>query len=172
MSEEKCLDFFLKNSLFRGLSTSSLKALHSISVDIFLKKGDCLMKEGDESHEIFFILEGDLDVVKYDVDTQISHTINHLHPGDSVGELTLFNQAHRSASIYAATDAHLLKVASKDLHKLASEKEDVSTIYLELSKQTSQKLRETTEVAAIALKNKLKNTRTERILDKFLFIVL
>ncbi len=155
MSKENYTEFFLKNPLFSGLSEGSLKALYSISQDVFLKQDECLMKEGEEAQDIFFILEGDLRVVKHDQDTQIYHTINHLYPGDSVGELTLFDKARRSASIYAVTDAHLLKIASKELHKLSREREDISTIYLELSKKTSQKLRETTDIAAMALKKQV-----------------
>ncbi len=155
MSKENYTEFFLKNPLFSGLSEKSLKALYAISQDIFLKEDECLMKEGEEAHDIFFILEGNLKVVKHDRDTQIYHIINHLYPGDSVGELTLFDKARRSASIYAVTDVHLLKIASKDLHKLSREREDISTIYLELSKRTSQKLRETTDIAAMALKKQV-----------------
>lgn len=152
MSEENKLDLLRSNSLFSGLSKSSLKKLCSISVDVFLKKNECLMQEGEEAHEIFFILEGVLEVVKCDSVTQTHHTINYLYPDDSIGELTLFDQSRRSASVYAVTDAHLLKVSYKDLHKLSKQNKEIFTIYFKLSERTNQRLRTTTQIAATALK--------------------
>ncbi len=167
MSTEAYYNFFLKNALFKGLSQSGLNTLCSISQEIFLKKGDYLMKEGDEAHEIFFILEGNLEVIKHDEDTKTHYAINRLSSGDIVGELTLFEEERRSAFVCATTDTRLLKVAFEDLQKLIDKKEDISAIYFEIVKRTNQKLRQTTDIVVTTLKKQLEEYKNRVYIGQF-----
>jgi CRP-like cAMP-binding protein len=165
-------DFFKKNPLFQGLADESLKALHTISEEIKMKKGDFLMKEGDPASELFFIIEGDIEIIKYDVETKTHFVVNILHPGDTVGEQALIDKGRRSASIRAATDTRLYKITFADLNKLAKHNPEFQTVYNEISRQMSQKLRETTNVAAVALKNELIEYKHRVSMGSFLVYVI
>jgi len=165
-------EFFRKNPLFQGLCDESLKALHTISEEIQLKKGDFLMKEGDPASELFFIIEGDIEIIKYDVETKTHFVVNTLHSGDTVGEQALIDKGRRSASIRAATDVDFYKITFADLHKLTKQYPDFLTVYNEISRRMSLKLRETTDVAAVALKNELLEYKNRVSMGSFLVYVI
>lgn len=165
-------EFFRKNPLFQNLSEESLKTLHEISEEIRLKKGDFLMKEGDPASELFFIIEGDIEIIKYDVETKTHFVVNILHAGDTVGEQALIDKGRRSASTRAATDTRLYKITFADLNKLPKQHPDFLAAYNEISRRISQKLRETTDVAAVALKNELIEYKNRVSMGSFLVYVI
>lgn len=172
MADDKNYEIFSKNSLFSGLGADSLKALYSISEEYSLKKGDFLMKEGDEALEIFFILDGDLDIIKYDEQSKTNFVVNILHGGDTVGEQALIDKGRRSASIRAATDVRLLKIPFTGLEKLSNQYKDFAQVNAEISRRMSKKLRETTDVAFGALKKELEGYKHRVAMGQFLVYVI
>lgn len=172
MSEEQKKEFFKKNSLFSNLSEESLKALYSISEEIALKPGDFLMQEGDSADELFLIINGDLEIIKYDDEMKTHFVINALHEGDTIGEMALIDQGKRSASVRAATDSRLFHISFEKLEKLKQQHGDIETIFSEISRRMSQKLRETTDVAAVALKNELIEYKNRVSMGSFLVYVI
>jgi len=165
------LEFFKQNPLFKGLSDQSLKALVSIAQEFSLKQGEFLMQEGDEASEIFFLIEGDLEIIKYDEEMKTDFLITTLHAGDTLGEQTLIDKGKRSASVKAKTDVKLYQIKFSDLEKLREQHRDFNSVYNEISRRMSTKLRETTDVAAVALKNKLQEYKHRVNMGTFLVYV-
>lgn len=64
-------------------------------------KGDCIIKQGDSANGMYFIEEGQVQIVK-DANNEI--LLNLLGKGDYFGELALVNKASRSASAYVHSD--------------------------------------------------------------------
>src|SRR5512137_2502522 len=89
-------ELFAKNHLINGLNEEQIRALFSISEEITLAKGEYLIREGDPANEMFIIMEGSLEVSKYDMKYKQDYVINTLHAGDSVGELALLDSGPRS----------------------------------------------------------------------------
>jgi len=80
---------------------------------IKVKKGYCLVREGNESQKIAYLIEsGCVEVVTECYDgTQT--VLYNLYPGDLVGELTMMGVHKRSASIYAIEETSLLIINEK-----------------------------------------------------------
>jgi CRP-like cAMP-binding protein len=70
-----------KNSLFEGLNKEQIAALFSISREMTLEKDGFLMREGDPAEEIYLILEGELEISRYDAKHRQNHTIATLKAG-------------------------------------------------------------------------------------------
>jgi len=85
-----------------------LGGLEAIDDDIintygkYFKKGDFLIKEGEESRDVFLIMKGSVIVTK-EVNT-IKKVLAILGPGEIVGEMSFFESTTRSASCIADDD--------------------------------------------------------------------
>lgn len=130
------------------------------------------MREGDEAREFYFIISGNLDVVKHDAETKTDFVVNKLQAGNTVGEMALIDKGKRSATIRASCDTELLTIPFDGFEKLSSQYPDISKIFEELSKQMSKNLRETTDVAFVALKNELQEYKNRVSMGSFLVYVI
>ena len=75
-----------------------------------LRAGETLFKKGDDSGEMFYIAEGRLKLVEYDVT---------LGPGEVVGEIAMFSPTRtRTRSIVAETDAKLMSIGESEIKQL------------------------------------------------------
>jgi CRP/FNR family cyclic AMP-dependent transcriptional regulator len=98
--------------------TKSAAAGESISVDWLLpfmherriRAGEILFRKGDEADEMFYVAEGRLKLLEYDVT---------LGPGEVVGEIALFSPTHtRTRSIVAETDCRLMAIGESEIKQL------------------------------------------------------
>lgn len=172
MNEKDLYEFLKKNSLFSALSEESIKALASHCKELSIKKDHFLMQEGDDAAEIFFVIEGDLAIIKYDSETKTDFHINTLHSGDTIGEQALIDKGKRSASVKALTDVRFYRISFEELEKLKAEYHDFDTIFAEISRRMSKKLRETTDAAALALKKELQEFKNRVNMGTFLIYVI
>lgn len=109
-----------------GLSV--LKVLDDIQIGELAKKakihyaepGEQLIKIGEESHSMYLISEGVLDVKIVNKDGLVD-TVASLWPGDCVGEMSLLTGAARSADVYAKTDATVIEISKGDIAPILQE---------------------------------------------------
>ena len=73
---------------------------------VFLSKGDYLMREGEESTEMYYVQEGILGVFKRKLDQE--HQIGTIYAGELVGEMSFLDEDPRSATVKTITDCELL----------------------------------------------------------------
>ena len=163
---------YRKNPLFTGLTEEQLKTLLSISREITLEKDAFLMREGDPAEEIFFILEGTLEISRYDERHQQYHAIATLGAGDTVGEVALLDSGLRSASVCASTVCRLRSLSFADLQSIANKDKGIYSIFFQLSKNISQRLRHSNDVALGAMQRQLDEFKTRVSLGNFFVYVV
>ena len=83
--------------LFEGLSRRELGELAKLTEDLDVKAGKVLCKEGEFGQQFFVIMEGEVDVRRR------GKSIATLGSGDFVGEVALFEDVRRTASVTATT---------------------------------------------------------------------
>lgn len=137
-----------------------------------MDKGEYLMREGDVANEMFVIMEGSLEVSKYDMKYKQDYVIHTLHSGDSVGELCLLDSGPRSASVRAKTSARLLKLSFSDIQDIAKRDNAIYNLIFELSKNISQRLRSTNDVARDALEKQVDEYKTRVSMGNFVVNVI
>jgi len=79
-----------------------------------------IIKEGDPSTELYYIVEGSVTVIVEDVKGR-EIVLAYLNPGDFFGEIGLFDDQHkRSAFVRAKTKCEIAKVSYEHLKSLQS----------------------------------------------------
>lgn len=77
------------------------------------RKGQALLSKGDRSNDVFFVLEGRLQVLLYSASGR-EISLRDLEEGDMFGEMAAIDGESRSASIVALTEARLLVMSRAD----------------------------------------------------------
>ncbi len=109
-----------KSFLFNGLPDDALQVLVEKISSRSLKKDEELFKKGDVGDTLFLIDEGLLDIVTED---QQGGTLllNQCGPGETIGEMSLFDDQPRSASVIATVDSLVLSLKQDDFFDLLEE---------------------------------------------------
>jgi CRP-like cAMP-binding protein len=103
--------------LFRDLFEPDLAALALSFRDRRVKKGEVLFREGDAGRELYLIREGSVIVSKL-VTGRVEQVLARIAVGEIFGEMSLFDDAPRSATIQAETDSVLLCLDREGLRGL------------------------------------------------------
>ena len=74
--------------------------------------GEKIIEAGKVEQRMFIILEGSVDILLSDGKSVI--TVATLGKGDFFGEISLFNQSPRSATVVAHGDVHLAYIDSRE----------------------------------------------------------
>jgi CRP-like cAMP-binding protein len=165
-------EFSQNNSLFEGLNEEQIKTLFSISKEITLEKDCYLMREGDPAREIFLIVDGNLEITRYDAKHKQHYTIAVLKAGDTVGEVSLLDSGLRSASVCAKSFCRLRSISFDDLHAIADKDKTIYSIFYHLAKNISERLRHSNDVALQAMERQLDEFRTRVTLGNFFVYVV
>lgn len=86
-----------------------------MSETIQLMSNEYLMREGEESTEMYYLQSGTLVVYKRRGD--VDHQIGNIISGELVGEMSFLDKQPRSASVKALNDCILVKIPSEKLEQ-------------------------------------------------------
>ena len=103
--------------LKKFLQADEFKQPH-VCENINYKSGDCIMLEGEESLDVYYIEKGHVRINKRVVlhdGRQIQSGFCDLGQGDTFGELNLFDGSPRSASVIACDDVEVTRINRKTL---------------------------------------------------------
>jgi NTE family protein len=116
-STRKDLKEILK-PIFGDLEDTQLNVLLENAEWVQINGGDRLIREGDVSESMYFLLQGRLTSVKMQKDGT-SLILGDVSPGQSVGEIGVFSGEPRSASVYATRDSLLIQISLQGITKIA-----------------------------------------------------
>ncbi len=102
-----------KSFLFCGLPEEALQIVAEKISTQDLKKDETIFRKGDVGDALFMIDEGLLNIVTEDAQGS-KLLLNQCGPGETIGEMSLFDEEPRSASVVAKTDAHILSLKRDD----------------------------------------------------------
>ncbi|MCE5248616.1 cyclic nucleotide-binding domain-containing protein [bacterium] len=109
----KLLEILSKIPIFEDLSIRYKRLILSISRRINMPQGGVLCKEGGDPDEMYILLIG-----KLAVSIKGSGTIATINPIGTIGEMGVFTDEKRSATVTAMTNCALLAIRSLDLNRL------------------------------------------------------
>jgi len=107
-------------------------------LDDFFKKGEVIFREGDKGDEMYIIQSGKVEVIKDTGKEEV--VLATLKPKAFFGEMALFGDPHRSATVRAAEDTKMI-VINKEI--LDSQLEKVPEWFVSILKTLISRLRET-----------------------------
>lgn len=113
-----------KIELFSGLSTSALTELAALMKEVSFKRNTTVITQGDRTRSLFIITEGRMKVFATDEDG--SQTIfTFLENGSFFGELSLLDDAPRSATVLAVQDSKALSLSRQNFSIFLSKNPEI-----------------------------------------------
>jgi CRP-like cAMP-binding protein len=108
---------FLANfPFFETLTSEELLVVVEHINFVEIEPGEILFKEGEDADSVYFVIEGELDVIKESVGERAGSEpvlISTLSKGRSIGEMSVIDKTPRSATIKVRTKAILATLAAE-----------------------------------------------------------
>jgi CRP/FNR family transcriptional regulator, cyclic AMP receptor protein len=129
-----------------NLAAQTLLAQEGIVHDF--PSGSWIVREGDEGHSLFILVEGDVEVIKH-ADNAQAVTLATLHRGTFFGEMCVVDPVPRAASVRTLTPAKVIEIKAATLHHLFQRMPDqYSIVILNLARDMARRLRQLDEAFA------------------------
>ena len=127
--------------LFGALSDDVLAHLASSLVTKRVAPGEAVFREGDAAHEMYVVLEGEMEVMKKSRRAR-DMRVAILGPNDCFGEMSIIDMQHRSATVRALAPSRLLRMAAEDMDALYRyDLKSYTLIVLNIARDLSRRLR-------------------------------
>jgi signal transduction histidine kinase len=114
--------------LFADLTDDEADELLASATRLEAAPGETVIAEGDLGDSLYIILSGELEVTKRDAGRNI--TLATRRPGEFLGEMSLLEQAPRSASVRAVTASRLLVIGPEAFRRLLAGQPEAATTLL------------------------------------------
>ncbi|VEB37230.1 cAMP/cGMP binding protein [Legionella sainthelensi] len=139
-------EFDLHNcSLFRGVDEKYIDEFLASCELVELPQGEFLFHQNEVGDAMYIVEQGELEVVLdqgiVKSDSQKPQVIGTRERGSLIGELCVFGQQKRSASVRALVDSRLLKIEGEDFRiRIYSKELDALLISYNVAKVLSERL--------------------------------
>lgn len=110
----KEMELIAKIPLFEDFSDLELEEMSRIMVREDLRAGDAVFDEGDVGDKMYLIVKGTIDIIKTSKKGP-GQILVTLKEGDYFGEMSLIDDAPRSAAAMASQESTLFSISKKDL---------------------------------------------------------
>lgn len=112
MKPDSKLDTLRRLPLFAGVSARELRAVSKVVDEIDVPAGYTLTREGEQGHELVFIVDGSAEV------SRDGRPINRVRDGDIVGEIAVLTRGERTATVTTTSPTRAFVVTSRDFWML------------------------------------------------------
>jgi CRP-like cAMP-binding protein len=127
--------------VFSTLGGEELARVAAVAVPRQFGRGEVVFREGDESNTCYIVRSGRARAVREHQDGR-SITLAHFGPGDIFGELAMFDDERRSATVEAIDDTEAIAILGGDMRRLLHEHPQIA---VKLLAALGGRLRETNE---------------------------
>ncbi len=114
---EQVVEVLGRVPLFQGLPRSDLERIAELVAPREIKAGEFLFREGDEGDKFYIVFDGAVEILK-ERPLGDHERLAVKRGGEAFGEMSLLNDAPRSASVRAVEHARLLSVSRADFDDL------------------------------------------------------
>ena len=127
--------------VFAGLSEEDLTAIAEVSVSRRYEAGEVVFREGDGGDTCYIVRSGLARAVRQHSDGR-SITLAHFGAGDIFGELAMFDEEPRSATVDVIDEVEVVAIPGRDMQRLMREHPEIA---VKLNAALAQRLRATNE---------------------------
>lgn len=127
--------------VFGGLSEDDLARVAEVAVPRFFEAGEVVFREGDDSDTCYIVRTGLARAIREHSDGR-SITLSNFGPGDIFGELAMFDNERRSATVDTLENTEAVAILGGDMRRLMNEHADIA---VKLIGALAQRLRATNE---------------------------
>jgi CRP/FNR family transcriptional regulator len=127
--------------VFETLAEPDLQRIAQLAVPRAFRPGHVVFREGDDSDTCYVVNGGHARAIREHPDGR-TITLAHFGPGDIFGELAMFDDERRSATIEALDDLQVIAILGPDFRRLLSEHSELA---VKLVVALGRRLREANE---------------------------
>jgi CRP-like cAMP-binding protein len=127
--------------VFSTLAEPELARVAEVAVPRLFAAGEVVFREGDESNTCYVVRSGHARATREHQDGR-SITLARFGPGDIFGELAMFDNERRSATVEALEPMEAIAILGGDMRRLLREHPDIA---VKLIAAIARRLRETNE---------------------------
>jgi CRP/FNR family transcriptional regulator len=127
--------------VFSGLSRVDIERVAEVAVPRFFEAGEIVFREGDDSDTCYIVRTGMARAIREHSDGR-SITLSNFGPGDIFGELAMFDNERRSATVDTLEDTEAVAILGGDMRRLMNEHAEIA---VKLITALAQRLRATNE---------------------------
>ena len=135
------LELLSRVPVFATLAASDLERVAAVTVTRRFAADHVIFREGDTSDTCYVVAEGHARAIREHVDGR-QITLAHFGPGDIFGELAMFGDEARSATVETLDHLNALAILGADFRRLLAEHPDIA---VKLAVSLGRRLRETNE---------------------------
>ena len=106
------VDILKRASVFRGLPDNDLATIAQKTAFMRVEKGSYIFHRGDPSDGVYFVTTGSVQII-INSDDNREIIVYSVEEGGVIGELSIFENHHRSATAVALSEAKLFKIANE-----------------------------------------------------------
>jgi CRP/FNR family transcriptional regulator len=111
--------------VFAELAPEDLRRVVEVAVPRRFAAQQVIFREGDSSNTCYVVRSGHARAVRENVDGR-TITLAHFGPGDIFGELAMFDDERRSATVETLDAVEAVAIAGSDMRRLLREHNDIS----------------------------------------------
>jgi CRP-like cAMP-binding protein len=130
--------------VFETLSPDDLGRVAAVAVPRHYDAGEVVFHEGDSSDTCYVVRNGHARAIRQHADGR-SITLANFGPGEIFGELAMFDDEQRSATVEALDDLETIGILGRDMRRILREHPDIA---VKLVVSLGRRLRETNEQLA------------------------
>ena len=129
-----------KIQIFEGLNVSELAAIASVTEEKIYPEGETVIREGEQGDTMYMIVSGEVSVFKEHEGSNIE--LDRIKEGDYFGEMALFDEMVRSATIVTTKETRVLVLHKHEFREIVREYPQIA---LHICRVLSQRLRKVHE---------------------------
>jgi CRP/FNR family transcriptional regulator len=118
-------DLLAQVPVFETLAAADLQRVADVAVPRRFPKGHIVFREGDESDTCYVVASGHARALREHADGR-TITLARFGPGDIFGELAMFDDERRSATLEAIDDVEAIAILGADMRRLLREHADIA----------------------------------------------
>jgi CRP/FNR family transcriptional regulator, cyclic AMP receptor protein len=127
--------------VFETLGEEELAKVAEVAVPRRLAAGEVVFREGDDSDTCYVVQSGHARAIREHADGR-SITLANFGPGDIFGELAMFDDERRSATVETLEETEVVAILGGDMRRLLRQHPDIA---VKLVVSLGRRLRETNE---------------------------
>ena len=141
MRTDEVVELLARVPAFEALDPADLERIAEVAVPRSFEPGQLVFREGDDSDTCYIVRDGQARAIRSHSDGR-TITLATFGPGDIFGELAMFEDERRSATIEAIEPIAVVGVLGGDMRRLMSEHPGIA---MRLAVALAGRLRETNE---------------------------
>ncbi len=135
------IELLTRVPVLAGLSEYDLVAVATVSILRHYDAGEVVFREGDEGDTCYIVRSGLARAIRQHSDGR-SITLSHFSAGDIFGELAMFDDEPRSATVDVIEDTEVIGIPGRDMQRLMREHPEIA---VKLIAALAKRLRATNE---------------------------